>query len=67
MKSFDEDAFEELEDQLDFVMGNMTSQRCPITDAGRLYDKYLLTLRGHAIGLTGCRLFAADGWNGKDY
>jgi hypothetical protein len=25
VKSFDEDAFEELEDQLDFVMGNVTA------------------------------------------
>ncbi len=49
MTPFTEDSFEEIEDQLDFLMANMKSPRCPLHDVGRFYDEYLFGLRAHAI------------------
>jgi hypothetical protein len=60
MTPFSEDSFEEIEDQLDFLMANMTSPRCPLHDAGRFYDEYLFGLRAHAILYL---LIDADGEN----
>jgi hypothetical protein len=49
MQSFDQDSFEEVEDQIEFLVANMFSPRCPINGIGRFYEDYFYAVRAHAI------------------
>jgi hypothetical protein len=49
MPRIDEEAFELLEEQIDFCLENIRAPECALAEAGRFYEEATQSLRAHAI------------------